>query len=810
MGGLRAVLLFGSILLASLPVAWGFHEHGGQTVSDPTVMSEAERLYVNHDLHVFQASSSAFSAAFPAYQLYSVVERGHHQATRHAMAFDPSLGKGFDITRDFNLLTPASAPTTATTATDVARAYADAANTELQPHRDVVVASDSGWLGRTVTDPAASAVVGGWRVSLWTWSGENGVLASWTVEFGAGQLTKGEWLVDSLLRGPPERSFEAVPLLAGTTITNSYAAVYTLQATQAGQMLLLPTQVKDLTFYPVNSRTNFDGTTWRVSFAGVPDIAVNNLATSLLDAGAEAYSGFVRSSTCSSVANPAPNWGFRVRDPDCDLEIRIVPSTALYCGACLDRGNDTRLYFSQDLEPYVLTHLQWYRNAASYNRTDVARLALRHELLTSLVSYWPSDIPDVLPPAGGLDYLRSDGRVDPEHAAIRIVLDPAFQRLRAYWRASSSLLELVPALNGTLYVTVALQCLSGGLSTCAAPYAAGADSLTPSAWRTEVNITRFAPANLVAPTGSTRSTPQTGAAREPTGPGSKIWRTKNWQGDEVNDLLCTTSFLWTNATKTELFVSTAGHCLITTSSVYEPVDDGTIVGNPTRVSTVAGKYPTYRPPGFVEAICVQDCSRGVASDQFAELCPEGGPCVSLWTAGKYQDFGATTYADYAGTGKDFGVAKVNSAWFDPQMLQATVQYWGGPTSAGCTFLNTQFPQLVVLYGNGAVAGEDRIAKPRAGFFMGPCWTSTNLNELKPTLSITPVAPGDSGSPHLLGQFDQDLRVVGTSALGTLSGRNPNNPLVTLTSINYAKAVVKADIGVDLFLVCSIQGWETCG
>ena len=119
-----------------------------------------------------------------------------------------------------------------------------------------------------------------------------------------------------------------------------------------------PAHHEDTSWAKLAERTNFDGSKWVVygfSYLGVPLPDARGLAVSLAEAGVHAYDQQVlRNPVCGSHDNPAPNWGFESKDPDCVLEVYLLThplhvSTTrghdyLTClAACIHHGADVKV-----------------------------------------------------------------------------------------------------------------------------------------------------------------------------------------------------------------------------------------------------------------------------------------------------------------------------------------------------------------------------------------------------------------------------------------------------------------------------------
>lgn len=298
--------------------AMGTSSNGGGS----TPLAAAENLY-GSGVQVYQADDSEFAAAFPALDLFAVLEPGRQPPTTHAMVWDPINIEAWDFTTMFNeILASQQVVITQANAMTYAKAYAQAANVEFEVGRKIVYAADSTALGVTITDPHYVFADDGWAVRLTTWNRQNGVVADWEIHFRfLGGLGWANWDVRKIATGPYMPEFEAINL-NNTYAMNSYSVLgYTLNVQRDGVAVEVPFAPSTaLVFVDVLEVDNFDCSRWLVQWETVagntnipPDI--QDLAEEFAEGGRAAYSTMVsHNPNCGTGANtdwnPATNWTF--------------------------------------------------------------------------------------------------------------------------------------------------------------------------------------------------------------------------------------------------------------------------------------------------------------------------------------------------------------------------------------------------------------------------------------------------------------------------------------------------------------------
>lgn len=801
------VLVIVGFVLPVFPPVGAWHQNPGMALSDPTLKNEAERLYLSHDLRLFEAPPAPnFAELFPGYSLVLVMEVDRHPVIRHVMAYHSGLGKGFDATRDFGLLQSTYTVNSATMALKFARAFGEVGNAEIEHHRHLLTAFDT-WVGVPTSDPVVTETLTGWKVEYASWGDLNGVLADWEFQFSAGKLSRAEWEIRSMAVGPDTPKWKAMNVKTGMVFSNSYAATHTLTATFAGQTLNLPNQLGSLTFTPVNTRDNYDGSTWQTSYAGTPNGGVTDLSDRLLPRAASAYANLVGSAACNSATNPSQNWGLRSRDTNCILQIFIVPANTLYCGACLRRGNEIALYVAEDVVNFVKNDVAWYNDPTQYTADDILDLTLRHLLLATLAITSADQLPEIAGHAPNETFVRDDGSIDPEHFLLRHGLDPALRAVTASAcpNPPQGLCATVPERSGCSGIVVRFN-----------PGSPEIDPLLRRGWHCSWDARDQLRPVVEFPDGSFPIVSIGAIVEDPVGPGSKIigvdvaYPPHPVTGDPRarRDLACTGGFLVKEANGPRSFLATAGHCFL-------PVDDedpAEAIGD-VAMATVNKSGFRLQPRVSVVA-CYADCSLGVFASDAGELCPQGtndlSLCARFWTDASYDMLGTVAYAIWDGIGRDFGLVEIDAKWLAPGLLRATVPRWDGPTGQQCQpIVDPMFPQLALFYGNGAALGEHRVIKGRGGLFLGDCWNQANPDNA--TVSALVAGPGDSGGPIVHGSFGVSPR--GSAGLAVISGASADRRSagVVGTSLEYGFSLVHGDLGVDLALVCDVQQGEfvTC-
>jgi hypothetical protein len=355
-----------------------------------SVLSAAHNVYGSStNLTVFPADDPGFDSVFSNYDLYAVVE--NDTSINHVMAYKASNGHAFDITKGYSqLMVDASVPlVTSANAIAAAKAFAQTGNAELSLSKSVVYSGDSSWLGVTVADPSAVFLIGsGWQVSLWTWTQENGIVANWTFRFGLANLTRSEWWVDSIARGPFSGSMRAVAIPDGLQIVNRYTtSTHTLESYvhDGGPIavVILP-GVNSLFTTQIGEWTNWDGSIWRVRYSSphdepVPDLAEERAAI-IGPALVEAYNHtFVGNSNCPSGENPPdPNWLFHSVDPDCILIVNILAQDIIahtwLTENKIDSVMDVSILYKEQANAVL------YYMPSNLDITNLTRVAAAHEV----------------------------------------------------------------------------------------------------------------------------------------------------------------------------------------------------------------------------------------------------------------------------------------------------------------------------------------------------------------------------------------------------------------------------------------------
>ncbi|HWH07710.1 MAG TPA: hypothetical protein VNX21_00825 [Candidatus Thermoplasmatota archaeon] len=338
--------------LLALPIAAAFSGIDDERIVSPSVLDAARALY-GENLTVHRADFSEFKAAFPSLDLYAVREARAVPPRTHLMSWAPTLASGRDVTRDFNgvLADGGAVLATPDAAVRVARAYAQAANPEIQLGRDVVGAADAARLGIPVDNPVATALVDGWSVQVDTWAVDNGVWARWQVVLRLGRLDHATWNVRAVQAGPMVSDWEKPMPPAGSFVQNAYAgghalSAYRLAADGSRQRVLLPHEVDADPRSEFMRATNFDGTVWVAYFPtrlGPVPPDTRDVARNALEAAVQVYAQQVHRSLapCAGATNPNASWGFTAHDANCHLSIRFDdPFAIAWCGgACAYDGD---------------------------------------------------------------------------------------------------------------------------------------------------------------------------------------------------------------------------------------------------------------------------------------------------------------------------------------------------------------------------------------------------------------------------------------------------------------------------------------
>ncbi len=171
---------------------------------------------------------------------------------------------------------------------------------------------------------------------------------------------------------------------------------------------------------------------------------------------------------------------------------------------------------------------------------------------------------------------------------------------------------------------------------------------------------------------------------------------------------CTANFIWTDDFD-QLYLGTAGHCLLPDDATATHGPGADYDRNDTRVDVRTGECPIS--------------GAGVA-------CSVGG------SGSPWESLGSVTYARYTQLGTDFGLVEI------PRDLEDQVRYempmWGGPDREGTMSLGDN----VFHYGQGIAYGEAFASRGRTGLGAssgGGNWEAAGFSN-----------PGDSGSAVVTG------------------------------------------------------------
>jgi hypothetical protein len=374
-----------------------------------TAEDTARQLYGSNNLQLTVISEAALAAAFPIFTFYYVVDGDGLPGKTHIMAWDSVQTSGFDATKGFNSVLAFSGVvmTSSADAIRFAKAYAIVANAEVELVRQVVGSADSGRLGRTVTDPIATAVVGGWDVTLSTWAYQNGVFANWTISFRTSRATQVIWRIQDIGVGPNGVFLRAASLHSGIRITNTYSATnHTWEAhdesiTPAARVYL-PHEIEPFALAPITDAvaTNFDDSKWQVYYPQVmlPTISPKDkdFAIRLAEGARDAYNVAVLRNpilggTCRAGAardNPNTNWGFESKDPNCELRIDLAYVYSIK--SIINPAFTDPVYWPETrisihaLAKEILIALGYMTNATVFTVPVFSKLVAGHEFFHSL------------------------------------------------------------------------------------------------------------------------------------------------------------------------------------------------------------------------------------------------------------------------------------------------------------------------------------------------------------------------------------------------------------------------------------------
>jgi hypothetical protein len=740
---------------------------------DSSALEAAQTLYGDGAYRLYDVpSSSPADDAFPLHTLYRVVELAQHPVELHVMAEEDATGTFYDYTGEFNdlLANEGVVIDSSSEAVTYGKAYADLANVELQTRREVVNASDSDRLGYDIQNPSATSITGGWKVTLSTWAEQNGVLANWTITFALEKVTDADWTVADLGVGPDDPSYEAANLKTDDIVENAYNdeehTVSASRETDSGyEDLLLPSDVRSLSWSTVTSRTTFDGVEW-TAYEPDGDAVAQPLAADYAAAGNWTYTWLVEgnSAPCSESKNNQLSWGFESEDGDCTLEIRFVPSNGLLCGACVVQGNETVLYVFEDLHDHLNQSVNYYRDGNPYGRATTASTVVGHLYLTKLVAEDPGQLPDVNPIPKPGDFVFDNGAYNgtlaPEHFALRSRYTTMFEAFQENATDVKNVTHVAPSPNGSHEVIVGFN----GSRTRELP-----TELLPRDWGVQPVLNRTRETNrLQQENNNTETVSDPSLPNAGLGPGTLL---RTHSGG------CSANFLWENSTG-GVYLGTAGHCIVGpgtvktnfTTSIFACVENCTYDYSKYRYpgcQGVDGIYIWY-PNGSREEVekCVYLNGTGVFLEDVryarndAEVQCTATRCFEVVNFDTYE--------------MDMALIKVPPEHED--LLRAHLPVWGGPESGepvSCSEIDAQIggerpddrvqadvPLLVQYYGHGIVWGDTFATQGRASFFPD-CDDRGQPADLVDYNG--PVAGGDSGMAVTYGEVDDR---------GVLASRRP--------------------------------------
>lgn len=381
-----AIVAAGLLLAPSVPAV---QTDSSEPASD-TVQSVAEDVYNNPEVTAFNASDTAFEAAFGNnYDLYTVKNSSILGAGHHVMAYEPTDNVGFDTTRDLNkLLTDAAVLIgTADEAMKIGKAFAQIGNAEIQFDREVVDSSDSDRLNRSIDDPEVRQLLNGWEVRLETWSPENGVLMDWEINLATDRIRNSQAGVTGIGLGDHRTSLDTVLLENETRLRNDWGSGHSFEAlaeTDGGlKEMTLASDFRDADFDTIADCETFDSY-WLAEY---PKEEISNITQSTKDigkasvqAGCHAYDLQVDQNpntedtihSCSDQTNDHVNWGFSSLDRDCINEVRVTTPLSLVCMLCdaeFTVTNETRIYVNPAF-PQYLKALGHYDSGTPGDTTD--------------------------------------------------------------------------------------------------------------------------------------------------------------------------------------------------------------------------------------------------------------------------------------------------------------------------------------------------------------------------------------------------------------------------------------------------------
>lgn len=331
-------------LLLTTPVA-GYTFAGSDPVEDASIVQAAEALYGVTGVTVHAAEGPAFESAFPSMDLYRVVEPTRIPPIVHTMAWRPTTGTAYDVTKNFNdlLLALGTVLGDSETVLRVASALAEEFNPELQLWRTTVNGSHAELLDHAITDPRVTPLLDGWEVDLYTWAPENGIVSYWYTRFDLTTLKEARWNVKGLGKGPSMVSLQSLALREDVRVVNTFSNGHDLAASfkQDGvwQDLTVVLKPEGVFLSPgptTTERFNPDGSKWVVDY---PSLTSDPVPQTLLDLGEALADGAVATYSLlvddGCFQGQAGEWGFTTLDADCTHQIIVPREDYLACWVCV-------------------------------------------------------------------------------------------------------------------------------------------------------------------------------------------------------------------------------------------------------------------------------------------------------------------------------------------------------------------------------------------------------------------------------------------------------------------------------------------
>jgi len=357
------------------------------------VVQEAQELY-GANVTVYNATDPLFSDVFPNHQL-KIVESidGEGVHLNHAMAYRAVTQTGYDLTRNFTALMVNGGVTLTTSvqALKVGKLYATMANAEIQLERKIAFAGNSTELNHTISDPAATAVLGGWRVTLTTWGPMWGALINWTIDFGTASIASSDGNVLATARGGYDADLGAIFVRENMSMKNDYVPNYGVALYENGTKLVAPWDTAGLERSLIANATTFDGSIVRVTYLLVGETVPTGAylkAQLLADSLAWAYDRTIQASiapkvgSCSDVSGNQTSLAYKyfIKDSDCVLE--IVLRDDLIVGSPMNfAGSPTSVKITATGGYRVaLTKAGYTPHEDACNDDCLTRLILTHEL----------------------------------------------------------------------------------------------------------------------------------------------------------------------------------------------------------------------------------------------------------------------------------------------------------------------------------------------------------------------------------------------------------------------------------------------